>query len=278
MKTYLLKLANGLGWNISSEPDAEAWVEILARIMSLPEKNDPAYPTIRYRMKNPQRHPDAGWSERDMSEICLLYRADSRDIICELQHESGSCVHIWSALFPVYRDVCFSGGLPLHGALAEKDGYGIILAGPADAGKSTCSRRLPAPWKILSDEESVIVPAGKGMYAAHPFPTWSLLADSRETPQRRVDAAVPLRAIFFIAKSEADSAKKAGTGKSAGLIAGLAGEKFHIDWETVGKAERIGILGRLFENAGSIALRIPAYHLGVSREGKFWEKMEEALG
>lgn len=275
-KTYLLKLANGLGWNISSDPSARPWVDLLAGIMSLPEKEDPRFASLLYRRKESPSPPE-GWRECDLCEIRLLYREDSRDMVCELRQDPAGRVHLWTALFPVYRDVCFSGGLPLHGALVEKDGAGILLAGPADAGKTTCTRRLPASWKVLSDEESVIVRDEKGLYIAHPFPTWSRLSEESEVPQWKVESSVPLRAIFFIAKSSRDSAVRAGTGRAAMLIAGLAAEKYHIDWKCLDREERIRIRGRLFENAGSLALQIPSYLLDVSREGRFWDKMEEVL-
>ena len=47
----------------------------------------------------------------------------------------------------IHRDVLARDGLFLHGALAERNGFGVILAGPSGVGKTTASVRLPSPWR-----------------------------------------------------------------------------------------------------------------------------------
>ena len=51
------------------------------------------------------------------------------------------------------RDAQTRGEVLLHGALAEKDGIGVILAAPGGTGKTTASDRLLAPWRSRCDEQ-----------------------------------------------------------------------------------------------------------------------------
>jgi SynChlorMet cassette protein ScmC len=64
------------------------------------------------------------------------------------------------------RAVEARGGLLIHGALAEWNGKGVILAGKSGVGKSTASARLTPAWRSLSDDATLIVPDGPMRYKA----------------------------------------------------------------------------------------------------------------
>ncbi len=85
------------------------------------------------------------------------------------------------------------GGLLVHGALVERNGTGVILAGPGGVGKTTASKRLPSTWRSLSDDTALIVKSPDGTYWAHPWPTWSRHRKGRQSGTWDVQAAaVPL--------------------------------------------------------------------------------------
>ena len=85
-----------------------------------------------------------------------------------------------------------NGGLLVHGALAEWNGIGVILAGPGGVGKTTASKRLPRPWRSLSDDNTLIVKSPDGTYWAHPWPTWSRYRQGDMSGSWDVQAAVKL--------------------------------------------------------------------------------------
>ncbi len=86
-----------------------------------------------------------------------------------------------------------NGGLLVHGALAEWNGQGVILAGPGGVGKTTASKRLPRPWRSLSDDNTLIVKSPDGSYWAHPWPTWSQYRQGKMSGSWDVQTAVQAR-------------------------------------------------------------------------------------
>lgn len=169
------------------------------------------------------------------------------------------------------------GGLLVHGGLAEKDGQGVILAGPGDAGKTTASRRLPLPWKSLSDDCTLIVRDKDGVYHAHPWPTWSQFMFGGPGGSWNVQRSVPLKAIFLLAQSKKDQVVPLGQGKAACLLNETTEQAwlgFSFDLES--RMKRSLSLQR-FENTCSLVKAIPSYLLHISRNGSFWEEIEKVL-
>ena len=76
----------------------------------------------------------------------------------------------------------YRGGLPFHATLLEYQGQGIILAAPGGTGKSTCSRRVPPPWRACCDDEVLVVEGPGRPLPGTPFPHLErlLLATGRE--------------------------------------------------------------------------------------------------
>ena len=81
----------------------------------------------------------------------------------------------------VHWESLYRGGLPFHATLLEYQGQGIILAAPGGTGKSTCSRRVPPPWRACCDDEVLVVKSPDGRYLAHPFPTWTITSGNGAT-------------------------------------------------------------------------------------------------
>ena len=110
------------------------------------------------------------------------------------------------------------GAVLLHGALAQRDGQGVILASPGGIGKTTASRRSSPPWHSLSDDTSLVMCDAEGKYWVHPWPTWSQFVAGGPGGTWDVQHRVRLRGIFFLVRAENDEVKSVGSGHAATLL------------------------------------------------------------
>jgi SynChlorMet cassette protein ScmC len=181
------------------------------------------------------------------------------------------------SLYPIYQQVQDSGGLPLHAGLVEHNGKGVLLAGPKNAGKSTCCGRLPKPWYPLCDEETLIVKVNQERYLAHPFPTWSEYLAKRSEQTWNVHSHVPISSIFFLEQAGFDEAIPLGQGEASVFINQLATQVCCRYWNNLGHEDLRTRKTKLFENVTELAEAVPAFRLRVSLKGRFWEEMEKVL-
>jgi hypothetical protein len=166
------------------------------------------------------------------------------------------------------------GGLLLHGGLAVRDGVGFILAGASGAGKSTACRRLPSPWRSLSDDCVLVVRDATGLYRAHPWPTWSLLRDNGRVESWPVGQAVPLKALLFLRQSPFDRAEPvAPTPATALIIESAVHLARTVALTPEGDANR-AICSKYLRAARALAATVPAYRLHISLTGQFWNEIE----
>jgi len=176
------------------------------------------------------------------------------------------------------------GGLPLHGALIERDGTGVLLIGSGGTGKSTCSRRIPDPWRALADDEAIVLPAGgaergsEARYLLHPLPTWSDYLLNRSHGSWDVRRTVPLRAFFFLERAEKDSVHPVGQGNAAVLLNQSASQVMRRKLEMGEEPLTPAVRKDIFNTAGELAVMVPAYRLKVSLRGRFWEEIGSVLG
>ena len=170
------------------------------------------------------------------------------------------------------------GGLPFHAGLVELDGLGVLLAASGDKGKSTCCRRLPDYWKPLCDDEALVVLDKQKKYRVHPFPTWSDYLWNRSKKTWKVQYSVPLSGVFFLEQSEADEVVPVGEGQATVLLSESAMQICQKFWKSLDREDQRLFRKELFNNACEMAKQIPAYLLRVSRNGRFWEKIEQVLG
>jgi SynChlorMet cassette protein ScmC len=180
-------------------------------------------------------------------------------------------------LFPIYQKSITLGGLPFHTALAEFKGKGVLLVGPSNFGKSTCSERLPDSWNSLCDDETLAVLDSEGQYRAHPFPTWSDYILKRSEKKWKVEYSVPVEGIFFLKRDKFDKIVPVGKGQAAVLLNQSTMEVCYKFWESISEDEKRDAVRKTFDNACNMAEQIPSYYLHVSRQGKFWEAIEEIL-
>lgn len=225
--------------------------------------------------------PTSGdWRIREYPGQSLFEHPDIREILCKVApdvDEPRRSRQMRRALMPVYLEALRRGGLPLHGALIEIGGAGVILAGRSGEGKSTACRRLPHPWRVLGDDLCLVVRDGHGNRRVRPLPTWSAIRKGCESGRCRSEASVPLVAVFFLAQSSADECRNLKKSAAAISLAESALEVFRSIDFGFPSGEDASVKRALYHNAASTAVATHAYRLLLSLTGRFWERIEEAL-
>jgi SynChlorMet cassette protein ScmC len=200
--------------------------------------------------------------------VCRLFPPTNRDTHA-LQMQRVASV--------IARETLVGGGLLLHGALAEYQGSGFIMAGPGQVGKSTASARLLPPWRSLCDDTTLVVRDPAGRWWAHPWPTWSRFLFDGPGGSWPVECAVPLRAIFFLVQSPSDRLKTIETTQATALtLESMVDVASDVSRLTDANAAR-ALCGDGLRAARALASAVPAYSLQFSLEGRFWDEIERAL-
>jgi hypothetical protein len=184
----------------------------------------------------------------------------------------------------VSRETHLRGGVLLHSGLAVfgfEDRFGVLLAGRSGIGKSTACRRLPPPWRALADDVTLVVRDERGLYLAHPWPTWSRFfgeeaGDGRDSWD--VQYASPLSAIFFLEHGEKDRVEPMGSGHAVSLLTELSGQISTEFLRGLARSEVVAYNLQRFENICALARVTPAYLLSMRLDGEFWKEMERVLG
>lgn len=303
-RAYHLKLADGEEWQIVSTDETEPLVDRLASILELKPHNGEVCPRLIVRMFQAKEYsardvggrdgfferenlPEDGWRLSHPYYVQYLSHPDVPDVICEVKLEPGlhsrgiappqDIVSGRWIFFPIIQRVLESGGLTFHAGLAEWNGLGVLFAGPSNIGKSTTCSRLPSPWRILGDDEALIVRNESGRFVAHPMPTWSTYF--RGEPERSWDIQqhVPLSAICYLERAERDEISRIGVGKAALLINDSARQIYGACQWVSGEEAQVGFRKVVFNNAAEVARKVPAFSLRLSLTGRFWEEIERSL-
>jgi len=278
-----LTLADGSTWGIVAGDDmAAAICSRLAEAMQLRPHHAPAYwllvLTDGHGAYTIPAYVDRGSTlatpgtvlppNDDNTFACIVSPARNNDMLAHQLHQLS---------LVIARQAQTRGGFLLHGALAERDGWGVILAGPGRVGKTTASRRLPSSWCSSSDDTTLVVCDEKGAYWAHPWPTWSNFMSDGPGGTWDVNHAVPLKAIFFLKQAHQDRVEPVATGQSVCLLVELAE---HTSWSMshrLTKDERRAIRLQRFENICTLVTMVSCYYLHLSLEGFFWEEIERVI-
>jgi SynChlorMet cassette protein ScmC len=170
-----------------------------------------------------------------------------------------------------------SGGLFIHGALAEKDNWGVIFAGYSGVGKTTTVSRLPSPWQPLSDETTLVIRDSHGAYWAHPMPTRSRFIEDGPGGTWNVQHAVPLKGIFFLLQNDNDHLHRMTVAEAIYLINGFANEALDPLLRDTEYKRKYSLLKQIFDNSYDLAKSIPVYILKLSLTGKFWNQVDQAI-
>ena len=276
---YALALADGCRWEITgADAEAEAMVFLLCGSMRLQATTTDTDLSGRGKAHQLRVHVDAHTAVAD----CYVPLASAQDgsVDCFLspcEDWGGPFVNLVRLSLILARESQARGGVLLHGALAERDGAGVILAAPGGTGKSTASNRIPAPWRSLCDDTTLVVRDAQGRYLAHPWPTWSRFQDGGPGGAWDVQHAVPLKGIFFLAQATDDLAEPVGPGQAVSLLV-----------EGLQQASRFMPMGLFqeevralhlegFNNLSALARTIPAHILHISLTGEFWKELDRVL-
>lgn len=295
-RCYHLCLSNGIKWNLTAINGTGEWLDKLACIMRLEQAERNHLPEIIFcqmgDFPSARKHYDNKGCdyglERNIKEWFIVGNKVVRtwlnnatsDVICEIDN-SGSyeldILNMWFSLQSIYQHIQYDGGLPIHAALLELNGSGILLAAPGNTGKSTSCRRLPDYWNPLCDDAALVVFDQENGYLAHPFPTWSEYVWELSDKSWDVQYSVPICAIFFLEQAESDEVIPLGEGHAVVSINKSANQVSQKFWQQLdNKTKRLFSIQQ-FHNACKIAKSIPSFTLRASLHGRFWEEMEKAL-
>jgi hypothetical protein len=200
--------------------------------------------------------------------------------VCVLRpcnHSEGLYIQLMQLSLVIARDVQTRGGVLLHGALAERDGVGVILTAPGGTGKTTASNRLPAPWRSLCDDTTLVVRDPQGNYWAHPWPTWSRFLRGESGGTWDVQNAVPLKGVFFLSQAVEDRVESVGPGHAVSLLVECAEQTSQLMARGLSKEETRALNLERFNNLCALARVAPTHVLHISLTGAFWQEIEQML-
>ena len=200
--------------------------------------------------------------------VCVLRSAAHRDALF---------VQLVELSLIVAREAQARGGVLLHGALAERDGVGVILAAPGGTGKTTASGRLVAPWRSLSDDATLVVRDSHGKYWAHPWPTWSRFLRGDPVGTWDVQSAVPLRGILFLSRAAEDRVEPVGPGRAVSLLVECAEQASGLMTRGHCRVDARALRLERFDNLCALARVVPTHALHISLTGAFWRTIEQML-
>jgi len=294
---YDLKLADGTHWSISAGDRLAASVVSQfgeAMQLSLLEYLPPLV-SADFKTEEPlpaQCSDGSLWhrllvlfdGERSRTFLPRLYPLKSSEdhglVVCPLPHwdaETERFFHLVQLSLILARQAQNYGGILLHGALAEWNGLGVVLAAPGGTGKTTASNRLPAPWRSLSDDFTLIVRDSQKNYWAHPWPTWSLFLWGGSGGEWNVAKAVPLREIFFLTQADEDQVTPLGNGQGVSLLLSSTQQSSNLMARGLSPEETRALHLEWFNNLCSLSLSVPPHLLHLSLTGPFWKEIERVL-
>jgi SynChlorMet cassette protein ScmC len=294
--SYNFHLDCSVKWAFEASGPAEGWLKNFALAMGLSAADGKADRRVHFEFM-PRRPGEffgphllrcaravrtrigtREWKLKDFPDMAFFEHPDLSEIICEIASDGPAQVHqMRRAMLPVYTHSLISGGLPVHGALVEMNGSGIILAGRSGVGKSTACRRLSPPWRVLGDDLCLVVRDVSGSYRVHPLPTWSAIREKGGPRLCTSGASVPLRAIFFLQQAPRDTSQEMKKSMAAVSLTASTMEVFRSVDPLFPTQEEAGMKKALYDNAASIAMAVPACILRISLTGCFWEKIETLL-
>jgi hypothetical protein len=276
---YELVLADGRRWEIAGgDEEAASIVSQLGCTMQLRVAKGAIEPSRPGNLRRLFVRVDAHTTE--LNSYVPLAGEPGGAVTCILSpcaHWGGAHVNLMRLSLVFAREAQAHGGVLLHGALAERDGSGVILAAPGGTGKTTASNRLFAPWRSLCDDTTLVVRDENGQYLAHPWPTWSRFQNGGPGGTWDVQKAVPLKGIFILTQAPLDRRERVGPGQAVSLLVESVAQVSLFMTMGLRKDELRALRLEWFDNLCSLARAIPAHLLHISLTGAFWQEIEPAL-
>jgi SynChlorMet cassette protein ScmC len=293
---YQIMLADGRVWTLGAMDGAQHWLSALAAVMKLPSHPDAGPPDLIFALHpegnqmyeelvkcNPGRSDNnlsCEWNARVCPGVVFYSHPDVPHSVCCLTNGHGARFPVEQmrrSLLPIFEGELGRGGIPLHAALVGHGDKAVLLAGKSGVGKSTCCRRLPQSWEVLSDDMALALRVTDGTYRAHPVPTWSAVEDLQGRQSWAIERNVVLQAIFFLSQANRDEVCPLGRAEAAVGIYDASSVCFQTLSGRFNLPEGLPYRKQVFANASSLAAAVPAFGLCVSLTGRFWEKIEEVL-
>lgn len=287
-RSYVLDLGAGLSWCVSAPEEAQPLLERLASVLGIRPGSSDAWPRLilgsnpaSFRKRHvTERIPTEGWRVTEFADSRIWSHATVKDVFCEFEWNGNpnGLFRMWTLLIhSIYSRAIANGGLPVHAALIEREGIGIALVGASGRGKSTCCRRIPTPWRALSDDHTLVLAGECQGFETRPFPTWGDVRLHERITLPRIQNKVALSAIFFLEQTRSDEVESVGQGEAAVRICQSGSQIFWSNLEILENAQPRIARTRLFENACNISKAVKTYILGVSLKGRFWDKIDAIL-
>jgi hypothetical protein len=279
---HSLILADGTRWEIAAgdagDEEAAAIVSQLGEAMQLRVTQGASEPHYHGNLCRLRVHVAAHTSVAD-GFVPLASKNDGIVVVSldPCDHWGGPYFNLVRLSLIFAREAQARGGVLIHGALAERDGMGVILAAPGGTGKSTASDRLPAPWRSLCDDTALVVRDPQGNYWAHPWPTWSRFQDGGPGGTWDVQSAVPLKGIFVLAQAVENQVERVGPGHAVSLLVECVGQASTYMIPGLFKEELHALHLERFDNLCALARIIPVHVLHISLTGAFWQEINRAL-
>lgn len=296
--SYAVKLSNAVLRRFCADSGAEPWLASLAWTLRVRPTTVPCGSTITFveafqgerfgtmfsRCRDQGLFgdlPRKGWRGKKLHFVRFWHHPASSDVICEVRpcdNPATNFAAMADAACVLYHGLAGVGAIPIHAALLEHRGRGLLLVGEGGVGKTTCCQRVPGTWTPLSDDEALILPGSDGEGFAHPFPTWSAIVRGAGARYRQVEYGIPLSAVFFLSQSSKDGAAALGRGAAAArMTSATLGYFTRPGWKSSHPEDEVSLRARVFDNACKIASRVPSFELGVSLHGSFWNEMKRVL-
>lgn len=222
------------------------------------------------------------WTVHDLPAVRIHVADGFHPIICEVKHP-----HQRGRLLPalrqsmqiMYSEVAIHGGFPVHAALAECNGAGVLLVGGEGTGKTTCCERIPKPWRVLCDDLTLVLPAGNNGYYAHPLPTWSRVLTNREPPgpSWSVEKGVPIAGFCFLEKADHNEIVPMGQGRAAVMLNAAA--SYVCSMEGLSSEAVLDRSSKvvLFDNTCRAVRCVPAFILRTTLNGDFRTYLDDLI-
>jgi SynChlorMet cassette protein ScmC len=287
-----LKLANGQEWSLVATEPFCSWLQKFGSVMGLKPRQINGLPKLVFTSRSScisrgmlvgdglgADVPRTGWNRRDYGAMRLWTHPLVQDAVCELDTAAFyglDVLRMWLSIDIVHANAVSLGGLPLHAGLVVHNGRGVLLAGAGGVGKSTCCKRVPAPWISPCDDEVLVIDKGKE-FRGHPFPTWSDYLWGRPTKTCAVQDHWPIKGIVFLKQAQEDRIQPVGRGEAAMLINCSATQVISRYLRGMSKRESAKLKRQVFENACTLATDVPAFILSVALNGTFWVEIEKAI-
>lgn len=284
VEAFQLRLRNGQTWHIIGYGEQYGLARKLAHVMNLQaaDANETAQQLIFVNATDPslKRYDSRNvvFSDRQQ-RVRVWWQPDETSVHVEvltLHFDADRYFALRMGVQMIHHLNSLQGGLPLHCALTELDGAGVVLAAKSGTGKTTCCQRFPDYWHVLGDDEALLSKTDTG-FVAQAIPTWShyILGEGYLTWQ--TEYSVPVRAIFFLEQAEQDSVMPLSKAVGGVRLYGAVNPVYHTFWKDLERPQGIVYRTVLFNNACDMVHDVPAFVLQVSRHGRFWQNIEEVL-